>query len=59
MDGKCVKSVGKQGSGPLEFNSPCGVTISPITGHVYIADCNNHRIQVFNPDLTFSHAFGA
>ena len=56
MDGKCIKSVGKQGSGPLEFN--CGITISQITGHIYIADYDNHRIQVLNPDLTFSHTFG-
>ena len=57
MDGKCIKSVGKQGSGPLEFKGPCGITISPITGHIYIADHNNHCIQVLNPDLTFSHTF--
>ena len=58
MDGKCLKSVGKQGSGSLEFNFPSGVTISSITGHIYITDCDNHRIQVLNPDLTFSHTFG-
>ena len=58
MDGECIKSVGKQGSGPMEFDSPCGIIISPITGHIYIADYNNHRIQVLNPDLTFSHTFG-
>ena len=58
MDGKSIKSVGKQGSGPLEFNHPHGVTISPITGHIYIADSGNYRIQVLNPDLTFSHTFG-
>ena len=48
----------KQGSGSLEFNVPCGITISPITRHIYIADCCNNRIQVLNPDLTFSHTFG-
>ena len=58
MDGECIKSVGKQGSGAMEFNNPCGITISPITGHIYIADFNNHCIQVLNPDLTFSHTFG-
>ena len=58
MDGKCITSVGKQGSGPLEFNVPCGITISPITGHIYIVDYFNHRIQVLNSDLTFSHQFG-
>ena len=25
----------------------------------FIADCYNHRIQVLNPDLTFSHTFGS
>ena len=45
--------------GPLQFNAPCGIAISPITGQVYIADCNNHCIQVLNPDLTFSHSFGS
>ena len=58
MDGECLKSVGKQGSGLLEFDVPCGITISPITGDIYIADSNNHRIQVLNPDLTFSYTFG-
>ena len=58
MDGKCIASVGKQGSGSLEFKKPCGITISPITGHIYIADEINNRIQVLNPDLTFSFMFG-
>ena len=58
MDGKYIASVGKEGSG-TEFNGPCCITISPITRHIYIADYYNHRIQVLNPDLTFSHTFGA
>ena len=58
MDGRCITSVGKHGHGPLEFNCPHGITISPITGNIYIADHDNHRIQVLNPDLTFSHTFG-
>ena len=59
MDGDCVASVGEKGSGPLQFNCPDGIAISPITGQVYIADRDNHRIQVLNPDLTFSHSFGS
>ena len=58
MDGSYTESVGKQGSGPLEFNNPFGITISPITGHIYIVDHYNHRIQVLNSDLTFSNVFG-
>ena len=58
MDGDCVASVGGSGSGRLQFNGPDGIAISPITEQVYIADWGNHRIQVLNPDLTFSHSFG-
>ena len=59
MDGDCIASVGEYGSGPLQFSSPDGIAISPITGQVYIADWDNDRIQVLNPDLTFSHSFGS
>ena len=58
MDGYLIASVGEEGSGPLQFNTPDGIAISPITGQVYIANNGNHRIQVLNPDLTFSHSFG-
>ena len=59
MDGDCIASVGEKGSGPLQFNEPASIAISPITGEVYIADRINYRIQVLNPDLTFSHSFGS
>ncbi|XP_011408845.1 PREDICTED: tripartite motif-containing protein 3-like, partial [Amphimedon queenslandica] len=38
MDGQLIKSVGEWGSGPLQFNDPYGIAISPTTGQVYIAD---------------------
>ena len=59
MDGYRVALVGKEGSGPLQFKHPAGIAISPITEQVYIADRYNCRIQVLNPDLTFSHSFGS
>uniref|UniRef100_A0A1X7UI38 B box-type domain-containing protein n=1 Tax=Amphimedon queenslandica TaxID=400682 RepID=A0A1X7UI38_AMPQE len=59
MYGYLMASVGEYGSGPLQFKYPRGIAISPITGQVYIADYSNHRIQVLNPDLTFSHSFGS
>ena len=58
MNGKLIASVGQQGSKLLEFNVPVGVTVSPTTEHIYVVDHNNHRIQVLNPDLTFSYSFG-
>ena len=59
MDGYLIASVGEWGSRPLQFNVPDGIAISPITGQVCIADNGNHRIQVLNPDLTFSRSFGS
>ena len=29
------------------LNNPCGITIHYKTGNIYIADTNNHRVQVF------------
>ena len=60
FEGDCVKSVGrrKSGNGPLQFNDPRGITVHPTTGQIFIADTDNHRIQVLNNDLTYSHSFG-
>ena len=60
FDGNHVKSVGSRntGNGPLQFNEPRGITVHPTTGQIFIADTYNHRIQVLNNDLTYSHSFG-
>ena len=60
FEGDCVKSVGssEKGNGPLQFNTPKGIIVHPTTGQIFIADSNNHRIQVLNKDLTYSHSFG-
>ena len=38
-----------------ELNNPCGIAIHYKTGNIYIADGNNHRVQVFscNGDYLF------
>uniref|UniRef100_A0A1X7UTW8 SMP-30/Gluconolactonase/LRE-like region domain-containing protein n=1 Tax=Amphimedon queenslandica TaxID=400682 RepID=A0A1X7UTW8_AMPQE len=59
IDGYLVALVGEEGEGPLQFKMPTGLAISPETGKIYVADSGNCRIQVLNPDLTFSHAFGS
>ena len=59
MNGDDIKSVGRKGSGLLEFRKPAGLAISPETGLIYVADRGNDRVQVLNPDLTFSHTFGS
>ena len=59
FEGHCVKSVGssKTGNGPLQFNVPIGITVHPTTGQIFIADNDNHRIQVLDKDLAYSHSF--
>ena len=56
--GKHLRTVGTRGSGPLQFKFPRGIVIHPHTGKVYVADRDNHRVQVLNSDLTYSSSFG-
>ncbi len=48
-DGKLIKSWGKLGTGPGEFDQPHGLAFDS-KGRLYIADRNNNRIQVFDQD---------
>ena len=60
MDGLLVSLFHKERSlVPIKFDGARGIAVSPITGQVYVADWVDHRIQVLNPDLTFSHSFGS
>ena len=59
FDGQYVNSVGSSNKkGSLRFNTPSGIAVHPTTGHIYIADTGNHRIQVLNDDLTLNRTFG-
>ena len=50
-------SCGHKGTGLGEFHNPEGLAIDPNTSRLYIADCYNHRIQVFNPAGEFLFDF--
>ena len=50
---------GTEGDDPQQFKFPSGITINKITGQVIVADWGNNRVQVLQPDLTFSHMFGS
>ena len=60
--GEVVKSVGKKLFGHMmsdtigEFNYPQGVRFH--NHQVYVCDCNNGRVQVFNSNLNFVQSFG-
>ena len=58
MDDKCISCVGTKGNGCLQFYYPRGIAVNRTTGQVVVTDCCNHRVQVLNSNLTFSHMFG-
>jgi hypothetical protein len=51
-DGRLVLSWGEPGSDPGQFNLPHNISCDA-DGWVYVADRENHRIQVFNGDGKF------
>jgi DNA-binding beta-propeller fold protein YncE len=51
-DGKIIKTWGKKGSAPGEFNEPHGIALDS-AGRVFVADRVNSRIQIFDPDGKF------
>ena len=53
-NGTFIKKVGEKGKDPLEFYNPVGIAIHPLNNKVYVADNGNCRVQILNPDLTFS-----
>lgn len=48
-DGRFLGQWGTPGKGPGEFNTPHGIAIDA-AGRVYVADRQNDRVQVFNPE---------
>jgi DNA-binding beta-propeller fold protein YncE len=51
-DGNFLKSWGKYGTGPGEFNLPHTVAVDS-QGNVYVGDRENKRIQIFDSDGNF------
>ncbi|MDE0577572.1 MAG: NHL repeat-containing protein, partial [Opitutales bacterium] len=54
-----ISSYGSPNSGNGEFNYALGIAISPTTGELFIADLNNHRVQVLDRNGTFKRKFGS
>lgn len=52
-DGHIVKMIGdRKADGPGQFNQPHAIAVDN-QGNVYVADRSNHRIQVFDNNLTY------
>lgn len=54
--GNILKSIGKRGSLPGEFNIVNGIALKG--GEVYVCDTGNNRIQVFDEDLNYILSIG-
>ena len=55
-DLKLSRTIGKLGSGKLEFSDPVGIAAGK-DGSLYVADAGNHRVQVIGPDGQFVREF--
>ena len=53
-----IVGVGKQGSAPGEFKGPSGVSIDTESGHIYVVDISNKRIQIFSETGDHLNQFG-
>ena len=53
LDGEVIASVGKEGSGDLEFKFPCGLCLKHDNGILLVGDHHNIRVQVLGSDLSF------
>jgi DNA-binding beta-propeller fold protein YncE len=56
--GELEFDIGRRGDGPGQFNLPKDIAIGP-DGLLYVVDSSNFRIQVFEADGTYVHAFGS
>jgi DNA-binding beta-propeller fold protein YncE len=56
-DGRFIKSWGRKGAEPGEFDEPHDIFIGGSQGRVYVADRRNRRIQVFDQDGNFIAAW--
>ena len=54
---KPVLSFGEEGSGEGMFKNPLGVAVTD-KDEILVADCVNHRVQVFDSNGTFLRSFG-
>jgi len=51
-DGKFIKTWGRKGSGPGEFDTPHAIT-SDSQGRIFVGDRSNNRVQIFEQDDKF------
>ncbi|MEO0271933.1 MAG: NHL repeat-containing protein [candidate division WOR-3 bacterium] len=56
-EGEQAKSIGGTGVGKYRFKEPVGIFVSP-SDLVYVADWHNHRVVIFDRNLSYLDEFG-
>jgi DNA-binding beta-propeller fold protein YncE len=57
-EGVVLRTFGRTGVGPGEFNRPHGIALTP-AGQIVVSDTGNRRVQLFRSDGSFVLQFGA
>ena len=58
LEGKLMKSVGSNGNGEAQFNSPYGIDVSDRNHNIYVCDYNNNRVQILTEELKYHSMLG-
>ena len=58
LEGKLMKSVGSNGNGETQFNSPYGIDVSDRNHNIYVCDYSNNRVQILTEELKYHSMLG-
>ncbi|KAI6648974.1 Tripartite motif-containing protein 2-like, partial [Oopsacas minuta] len=53
-----IKSVGSEGNGEAQFNSPRGLDVSDRNSNVYVCVSSNNRVQILTQEFKFHSTLG-
>ena len=53
-----IISVCDRGTGNVQLDNPHGVTVDHVTGNIYVADCDNKCVKVFDNTAKYLFKFG-
>jgi hypothetical protein len=56
-EGRFIKTWGRHGSGPGEFDQPHDISLGGSRGWIYVADRSNNRVQIFDQEGKFIAAW--
>ncbi|OUL21659.1 6-bladed beta-propeller [Nostoc sp. RF31YmG] len=57
--GQYLRSIGKGGKGPGEFDEPSALEIDPQTKNLYVGDVFNNRVNIYDPQGSYIKSFGS